>query len=64
VRLVSKWDEKTLKRIPRAGRVDVTDRLLREFKLTEKQMKVAADLRTKKPLPLHKAEKLAREGKL
>ena len=63
-RLISKWDEKALKKIPRARQVDVTDRLLREFKLTEKQMKMIAELRKKKPLPLDKAEKLARAGKL
>ena len=63
-RLVSKWDSKTLKENQRAQRVEVTDRLLREFKLSEKQMKVAKEIQTKPPLPLDKAEKLTREGKL
>jgi hypothetical protein len=63
-RLVSKWDEQTLKELKDAAQVDVTDALLREFKLNDKQQKVAADLRTKKPLPLKEAEKLMREGKL
>ncbi len=63
-RLVSKWDEKTLKETKSAAQVDVTDLLLREFKLSEEQRKVVADLRTKKPLPLKEAENLMREGKL
>ena len=63
-RLVSKWDEPALKQVPRATRIDVTDRLLDNFKLTEKQMKVVADLRKKPPLPLEKARQLVREGKL
>jgi len=63
-RLVSKWDEPTLKEFKRAEQVDVTDLLLREFKLDEKQQKVVTDLRMKEPLPLKEAEKLMREGKL
>jgi hypothetical protein len=63
-RLVSKWDDQTLKELKRAEKVDVTDALLREFKLDEKQRKVVEDMRTKKPLPLKEAEKLLREGKL
>jgi ABC-type Na+ efflux pump permease subunit len=63
-RLVSKWDSKTLKEHQRAERLDVTDRLLREFNLSEKQMKVAKEIQTKPPLPLDKARKLTREGKL
>jgi hypothetical protein len=63
-RLVSKWDEVSLKELKRAEKVDVTDLLLREFTLNEKQQKVAADLRKKDPLPLKRAEELLREGKL
>jgi hypothetical protein len=63
-RLVSKWDEETLKDFKRVEKVDVTDLLLGEFKLDEKQKKVAADLRTKNPLPLKRAENLMKEGKL
>lgn len=62
--LVSKWDEKTLKGYKKSQQVEVTDQLLREFKLTEKQLKVVADMRTKEPLPLKQAEELMREGKL
>lgn len=63
-RLVSKWDEDTLRKLKKLEQVDVTDRLLREFKLDDKQQKMAADIRAKKPLPLKEAEKLMREGKL
>jgi hypothetical protein len=63
-RLVSKWDEKTLKAYKSVQQVDVTDQLLREFKLNEKQLKVVADLRKQKPLPLDKAEELLRKGEL
>lgn len=62
--LVSKWDEKTLRGYKKSQQVEVTDQLLREFKLNEKQMKVVADMRKKEPLPLKKAEELMREGKL
>jgi len=63
-RLVSKWDEKALKGYKPAQRVEVTDLLLREFKLNEKQLKVVADMRKQEPLPLKKAQELMREGKL
>ena len=63
-RLVSKWDEKSLATHKRAEQVDVTDLLLREFKLNEKQLKVVADMRNKKPLPLDNAQELMRKGEL
>ena len=63
-RLVSKWDEKTLATHKDAERIDVTDLLLREFKLNEKQLKVVADIRKQKPLPLDKAQELMRKGEL
>ena len=63
-KLVSKWDKTALKKYPRASHVDVTDLLLREFKLDEKKMKVAQDIRKKKPLPLDRAQELMRKGKL
>jgi hypothetical protein len=63
-RLVSKWDETALKEYKDAQQVDVTDLLLREFKLDEKKMKVTRDIRKKKPLPLDKARELARKGEL
>lgn len=63
-RLVSKWDEETLRKHKKLERVDVTDLLLREFKLSEEHRQVVTDLRTKEPLPLKEVEKLMREGKL
>ena len=63
-RLVSKWDEKSLAAHKHDEQVDVTDRLLREFKLNEKQLKVVADLRHKKPLSLERAQELMRKGEL
>lgn len=63
-KLVSKWDEAALKEHKRARQVDVTDLLLREFKLDEKKMKMARDLTKQKPLPLDRARELARKGKL
>jgi hypothetical protein len=63
-RLVSKWDEATLKELKRAEKVDVTDQLLRGFTLNDKQQKVVAELRKQKPLPLKKAEELMRKGEL
>jgi hypothetical protein len=62
--LVSKWDEAALKAHSRDQQVDVTDLLLRGFKLTEKQTKVVEDLRKQKPLPLEKAKELLRKGEL
>lgn len=62
--LVSKWDEKTLKGYKKSQQVEVTDQLLREFKLNEKQLKVVADMRKKKPLPLDQAQELMRKGEL
>jgi hypothetical protein len=63
-KLVSKWDEKAVKEHKGSGQVDVTDLLLREFRLDDEQRKVVKDLCAKKPLPLKEAEKLMREGRL
>lgn len=63
-RLVSKWDAPTLTQFKQAEQIDVTDALLRDFRLNEKQMKVIADIRKQKPLALDKAQELLRKGKL
>ena len=63
-RLVSKWDEKTLKELKRAEKVDVTDLLLGEFKLTDKQKKVAESFKKAKPLSPAKCEELLKKGEL
>ncbi|MCX6956109.1 MAG: hypothetical protein NTV51_28570 [Verrucomicrobia bacterium] len=50
-RVVSKWDVKVLKDVPEAQRVDVTDRLVREFIVpNEKQQKVLDSMKTTKPV--------------
>lgn len=54
-RFVSKWD-KTLKDHNRAEQVEVTDLMLREFKLNEKQTRVLEDIRKQQPLPLDKTK--------
>jgi hypothetical protein len=62
--LVSKWDEQALAQYKDAGKVDVTDRLVREFKPTEKQLKVIADIQKQKPLSLEKCDELIRKGEI
>lgn len=58
-RLVSKWDEKTLRQFRTAEQVDVTNRLVREFITpTEKQQKTIDSMKTNKPLALWKAKGL------
>ncbi|HWA28358.1 MAG TPA: hypothetical protein VG734_22100 [Lacunisphaera sp.] len=65
-RLVSRWDEPALATVPDADRIDVTDRLLREFlpHPSDYHQKVIASMKDAKPLPLAEATKLADEGKL
>jgi hypothetical protein len=62
--LVSQWDTKSLEQHQGAAQVDVTDDLLREFQLSDKQQQVVQDLRNKPPLPLDEAKKLVKENKL
>ena len=62
--LISKWDEAKLKKHPQAEQVDVTGQLVREFKPTEKQLKVIADLQKQKPLSLEKCDELIRKGEI
>jgi hypothetical protein len=64
IALVSKWDEAALKKYPNAEQVDVTGQLAREFKPTEKQLKVIADIQKQKPLSLEKCDELIRKGKI
>jgi hypothetical protein len=44
--------------------VDVTGELVREFKPTEEQLKVIADIQKQKPLSLEKCDELIRKGKI
>lgn len=48
-RLVSKWDEPALRDVPSSQRVDVTDRLVREFGLEPKRQKTLEELKKAKP---------------
>jgi hypothetical protein len=62
-RLVSKWDAKALKEVPEAQRVDVTDRLVREFIVpTEKQQKVLDSMKTTKPVAAWRMKMLSLFG--
>lgn len=63
-RLVSQWDEAALAGVSAADRVDVTDRLLREFHLPASRQKHLDQLRTVKPLPLERARLLSQQNKL
>jgi hypothetical protein len=63
-RLVSQWDEPALAGVPAADRVDVTERLLREFHLPAARQKHLDQLRTVKPLPLERARLLSQQNKL
>lgn len=54
-RLISKWDEKELAAVPAAARIDVTDRLVREFIAPDaKQQRVLDSMKTSEPVPLWK----------
>jgi hypothetical protein len=63
-RLVSKWDDKALRSVPAADRVDVTAALVRDVPLSDKQRTTLRELATKKPLPLWQAKLLVLVGKL
>jgi hypothetical protein len=63
-RLVSKWDEAALQAVPAANRVDVTDRLAREFDLPPERAKTMEGIKRAKPLPLEEARRLDQAGKL
>lgn len=65
-RLVSIWDEPSLRGVAEADRIDATDRLLRELlpNPSEKQRKTIAGMRKMKPLPLAEATRLADAGRL
>jgi hypothetical protein len=56
--LVSKWDKQALGAYKSAQQVDVTDLLVREFKLDAKQIKTIEEIKKQKPVPLDKIDKL------
>ena len=63
-RLVSKWDTRALRGVSEADRVDVTDRLVREFlqEPTEKQLKMLESMEAAKPIPLWQVKLIALFG--
>jgi len=63
-RLESKWDHDALRSVPAADRVDVTDALVRDLPLNDKQRQTMRELATKKPLPLWQAKLLTLFGGL
>jgi hypothetical protein len=56
--LVSKWNKQALGSYKSTQRVDVTDLLVREFKLEPKQMTTIEEIKKQKPVPLEKIDKL------
>jgi hypothetical protein len=63
--LVSKWNEQALAQYKDAGKVNVTDRLVREFiQPTGQQQKVLSEMQRQKPLPLEKCDELIRKGEI
>jgi len=63
-RLVSQWDEAALAGVPAADRVEVTDRLLREFQVPAARLKALKQLRSVKPLPLERARLMSQLNQL
>jgi hypothetical protein len=63
--LVSKWDDQVLRQYQDAEKMDVTDRLVREFiQPTGQQQKVLSEMQRQKPLPLEKCDELIRKGEI
>jgi hypothetical protein len=62
--LVSKWDDATLIKYSAAEKVDVTERLVREFHPTDKQLKTITSIEKSEPLSLQKCEELIRKGEI
>jgi hypothetical protein len=64
VRFISKWDATALRDVPETNRIDVTDRLVREFNLPPPRQRTIDELKKKTPLPLEQATRLVEQGKL
>jgi ribosomal protein L3 len=56
--LVSKWDKQALRSYKSEQQVDVTDLLVREFKLDPKQMKTIEEIKKQKPVALDKMDQM------
>lgn len=63
-RLVSKWDEASLVGVPEKNRIEVTERLVREFNPDEKRRKTIEAMKHSQPIPLDRARELLEKGKL
>lgn len=65
-RLVSKWDDAALQRIPAPDRVDVTDALVRELlpHASERQLTTLAAMKTTPPVPLDRAKAMVEKGEM
>ena len=63
-RLVSKWDTDALRDTAEADRVDVTELLIRDCPLSEKQRQTVREIAAKAPLPLWQAKVLNFFGRL
>ena len=62
--ILSKWDDAALKKYRDAEKVDMTDRLVREFNPTEKSLKTISELEKSAPLPLEQCNELIRKGEI
>jgi len=63
--IISKWDETTLAKYKMATRVDVTDKLVREFiEPDEKQARIISSIEKSKPISLEKCDELIRKGEI
>ncbi len=63
-RVVSQWDEAALAGVAPADRVDVTDRLVREFNVPEAKLRQLEQMKTVKPLPLERARLMVQQHQL
>lgn len=63
-RLVSQWDEAALAGVPAADRMDVTDRLLREFRVPAAKLRQLDQLKLATPLPLERARMMIQQHQL
>jgi len=63
--IVSKWDEAALQKYKNTTRVDVTDKLVREFiQPDEKQLKMISSIEKSAPIPLKECDELIRKGEI
>jgi hypothetical protein len=56
--IVSKWDKEALAKYPSATLVDVTMEMVNAFHPISKQLKAAAEIQKKDPIPLEQANKM------